>query len=115
MRLERWLYTVPLRLRSLFRGDAVDQELDEELRFHVERLTEEYVAKGVPPGEARLAALRAMNGLDQRKEECRDTRRVRLVEDVRQDVPYAGRTLRQSRGFTSARVRRTMNAQSNGK
>lgn len=37
MRLERWIYTIPLRLRSLFRRDRVEQELDEELRYHLER------------------------------------------------------------------------------
>jgi putative ABC transport system permease protein len=104
MRLERWLYTVPLRLRSLFRGGRVDRELDEEIRFHVERLTDEHIMKGVPPAEARLAALRAINGVEQRKEECRDTRRVRLVEDVLQDLRYGARTLLRSRAFTSAAV-----------
>ena len=37
MRFERWVYTVPLRLRSLFRRNRVEQELDDELQFHVER------------------------------------------------------------------------------
>ncbi len=45
MRPEHWLYTIPLRLRSLFRWAQADQELDEELRDHIERKTEEY--KGV--------------------------------------------------------------------
>jgi hypothetical protein len=45
MRVEKWLYT--LRLRSLFHRQHVDQELDEELRYHVERNTEEYIAKGM--------------------------------------------------------------------
>src|SRR5919197_284810 len=69
MRIERWLYTLPLRLRSLFRRDRVEDELDEELRFHIEQLTEQHIARGVPPDEARLAALRAMHGIEQRKEE----------------------------------------------
>ena len=69
-----------------------------------ERLTDEHVARGVSPAEARLMALRAMNGLEQRKEECRDTRRVRLVEDVLQDLRYAARTLLRSRGFTTAAI-----------
>ena len=67
-------------------------------------MTDEHIAKGVPPAEARLTALRAMNGLEQRKEECRDTRRVRLVEDVVQDLRYAVRTLLRSRGFTAAAI-----------
>lgn len=104
MRLERWLYAVPLRLRSLFRGARVEEELDEELRFHVDRLTDEHVARGMTAADARLAALRAMNGLEQRKEECRDARRVHAVEDLLQDLRYTARTLRRSRGFTAAAI-----------
>jgi hypothetical protein len=63
MLFERWLYTIPLRLRSLFKRDRVESELDEELRFHVERLTEEHVARGLSREDARLSALRAMHGL----------------------------------------------------
>jgi len=55
MRLKHWFYTVPLRLRSLFRRAQVEQELDEELRYHIERQIEEYVAKGMTEEEARLA------------------------------------------------------------
>src|SRR5205814_7665225 len=104
MRLERWLYAVPLRFGSLFRRDTVEQELDEELRYHIDRLTEEHIARGMPPEEARFAALRAMHGLEQRKEECRDTRRVRYVEDALQDLQYAVRTLFRSPGFAAAAV-----------
>ena len=68
----RWTGTVRLRLRSLFRRDRVEDELDEELRYHLEQHVEDYVAAGMPPGEARYAALRAMGALDARKEECRD-------------------------------------------
>lgn len=104
MRLERWLYTVPLRFRSLFRRNQVEQELDEEFRYHIERLTEEHVVRGMAPADARLAALRAMHGVEQRKEECRDTRSVRIVEDALQDLRYAGRTLRRSPGFAAAAI-----------
>jgi ABC-type lipoprotein release transport system permease subunit len=47
------------------RGERVDRELDEELQFHVQRLTDEHIARGASPAEARLAALRAMNGVEQ--------------------------------------------------
>jgi len=47
MRPERWLYTIPLRLRLLFRWAQADQELDDELRDHLDRKTEEYVRAGV--------------------------------------------------------------------
>ena len=46
MRLEHWFYTVPLRLRSLFRRQRVEQDLDEELQYHLERKIEEYIARG---------------------------------------------------------------------
>jgi hypothetical protein len=57
MRSEHWLFTIPLRLRSLFRSAQADQELDDELRDHLERATEEYVAKGMMPREARRRAV----------------------------------------------------------
>ncbi len=104
MRLERWLYTVPLRFRSLFRRTIVEQELDEELRYHIERLTEEHIARGVSPAEARLAAVREMRGVEQRKEECRDARRVRVFEDALQDVRFGVRTLLRLPGFTLAAI-----------
>jgi macrolide transport system ATP-binding/permease protein len=77
MRFTRWFNTIPLRLRSLFRRRQVEQELDEELSFHIERQIEDYTSKGMTEEEARSAALPAMGGVERRKEQCRDTRRVR--------------------------------------
>ena len=53
MRPEHWLYTIPLRLRSLFRRAQADQELNDELRDHLERRAEEYATKGLALEEAR--------------------------------------------------------------
>jgi predicted permease len=94
VRPERWIYTVPLRLRSLFRRSRVEQELDEELQSHVERQTRANVESGMTPAQARRAALLAMGGVEQRKEECRDARGVRFVEELVADLRYAVRSLR---------------------
>src|SRR5215475_15266268 len=98
MRLKHWFYTVPLRLRSLFRRSQVEQELDEELRYHIDRQIEESIAKGMAPEEARYAALRAMDGVERRKEECRDMRGVNFVENLAQDLRYGARMLLKNPG-----------------
>jgi len=68
MGLDRWLYVLPLRFRSLFRASAVERELDEELQHHLARRTELNLSVGMSPAEARHAALRAMGGIEQHKE-----------------------------------------------
>jgi predicted permease len=102
--MPRWPYTLPLRIRSLFRRDHVERELNEELLFHIDRQIEQYVARGMTADEARTAALRAMGGLDRRKEECRDTRRVRLIEDLVVDLRYGVRMMRRAPAFTAVAV-----------
>ncbi len=104
MRPEHWLYTVPLRLRSLFRWAQADQELDEELRDHLERKTEEYVAQGMAQEEARRRARLDLGGIEQTKEKCRDTRRVNWIQDLVQDLRYGFRLLLKNRSFTLVAV-----------
>ena len=91
MRLWRLLFTLRLRLRAVFRRARVEQELDEELRDHIDRRVAADVARGVPREQARQAALRAFGGIEQSKEACRDVRRVNVVEHTVQDLRFAAR------------------------
>jgi predicted permease len=100
----RWTRVLRLRLRSLFRRNRVEHELDEELRYHFDRQVEENLAVGMSPDDARYSALRDMQGLERRKEECREMRRVNLLENLAQDLRYGLRQLRANPGFSTVAV-----------
>ena len=100
MRPEHWMFTIPLRLRSLFRWAHVDQELDDELRDHLERKTQQYVAQGMTQEQAHRRARLDLGGIEQTKETCRDARRVNWIQDFVQDLHVGLRMLRKSAGFT---------------
>ena len=74
----RWLSTLRLRLRSLFRRAQVEQELEDELRFHVDQLTARHVERGLSVDDARRTALRTTHGIEAVKDWSRDARRVAL-------------------------------------
>jgi predicted permease len=82
----------------------MEAELDEELRAHFENQVERYVGSGLPREEAARRARLEFGGLDQVKEECRDTRGVNLIETTIQDVRYGLRMLRKNVGFTAVAV-----------
>ena len=92
----RLLSILRLRLRSLVLRGRVDRELDEELRYHLEREVEAAIAAGHSPAEAR----RRIAGLQQRREECVDARRVNLVDNLVQDARFSLRQLLRSPIFS---------------
>src|SRR5215475_13915384 len=88
-----------LRLRALFFKPKMEDELLAELQFHLEREIEANIARGMTPEEARYAALRSFGGVEQVKEDCRDVRGGRLLEELWHDLGYGWRVLRRSPGF----------------
>ena len=92
------------RLRALFGRAAVEAELDEELRFHLEPQEEKYRRQGLSAADARRRARLDFGGGDSVREACRDARGTRWLEDLLQDLRYGMRALRQSPAFTSAAV-----------
>src|SRR4030095_7233390 len=104
MSFERWLRVARMRLNSLTSRRQLDRDLDDELRDHVEQQIQQHLADGMTPGAARTAALRAIGGLEQRKEQCRDARGWQIVDSLLQDVRYALRTLRRNAGFAAAAI-----------
>jgi len=89
-------------LRALLRRSQAEYELDEELRYHIERQTEQNIRIGMNPEEARSAARKAFGGVEQAKERSRDARGVRWIEDLWQDLRYGARMLLKNCGFTLA-------------
>jgi macrolide transport system ATP-binding/permease protein len=96
----RWYSKLSLRLQSIFNKNQAELELSEEFQFHLQNQIDESVAQGMNLKEARLAALRSLGGIEQAKEECRDARKVNLVENFLQDVRFGLRMLRRSPGFS---------------
>jgi predicted permease len=101
MRPGRAFDILRLRLRSIFRRAAVERDLHRELEFHLEQERAENTSLGLPVEDARYAAQRAMGGIAQIEEECRDMRRINFIDNLRADVRYALRTLSGSPGFTT--------------
>jgi predicted permease len=88
--------------QRLIRRRAVERQLDAELRDHVERQVADFVAAGLDEAEARRRAILAFGGLEQIREQCRDARGTRFVEDALRDGRYAARTLAKRPGFVAA-------------
>ena len=102
MSIDRLLSIIPLRLRSLFRRDAVERDLDDELQYHVEQQTAENIRQGMPPRDAHAAAIRSLGNIEYRKEQVRDTRGTRWLEELGRDTAFGIRSLRRAPGFAVA-------------
>jgi len=100
----RWHTKFCHRLRSLFRREAVEEDLRQELRFHLEQQVAENMATGMSRDEALQTANRDFGGVEHYKEECRDERRVNIVESFVNDLRHGSRALRKSAGFAAVCV-----------
>ena len=95
---------VRLRILSLFRRRRADAELESELRFHLDQLIEQNLALGMSPEKAGKLAMQQMGGVAQIQDECRDVRRVNLIDNLSRDLRHAIRVLRRTPGFTAVAI-----------
>src|SRR3979411_581786 len=86
--------------KSVFRKRALDAQLDSELRFHIEELTEANIAAGLAPEEARRRAVLEFGGREQIKEELRDVHRISIIESTLANLKSAFRFIRKSPSFS---------------
>ncbi len=79
-----------------------ERQLDAEIQFHLDRMAQDYISRGITPQEARRRARIEFGGAGQIKEECRDVHSLRWLREGLGDLRYTARTLRRSPGFTAA-------------
>ena len=96
-----------MRLLSFLRAGRAERELTREMTAHLRQIEDDFIRKGLPPEEARLAARRAFGGVEQAKESQRDARSIRWLDELRQNValrdPHAAAARPASRSWPSSR------------
>src|SRR4030095_16998689 len=92
------------RLSAIFDREPLDQELDDELQYHLEREAEQHERSGMNSEEARFAALRSFGSVDKSREECRDARGVNFFDNLIRDVRYSIRLLIKNPTFSIVAV-----------
>ena len=96
----RWLRKCQLRCLSLFDRSRVERDLDDELHDYVEREITREIAAGASLEDAKRHALLTLRGAERLREECRDARGVRWLEDTLSDLRFASRAFRKAPAFT---------------
>jgi putative ABC transport system permease protein len=100
----RFMQMLLKRARALLRSGAVDRDLGDEMREHLDHLVEEHVARGMAPDAARAAARREFGPVTQIVEESRDARGVMWLANAWQDITYGARLMRRTPGFAAAAI-----------
>jgi predicted permease len=99
-----WLRSLYRRARALLRSESIHEEIDEEMRFHLDMRAKENVRAGMTPGAARREAERRFGGLTRMRERGYEVRGGRWLEVFWRDCRYGARSLRKSPGFTAVAV-----------